>query len=172
MKSKIKDQLIPFLTAEEINSLICDLAQQIDKDYASKELVVISTLKGSLHFTADLVRQIQKQVVIDFVHLRKDRDLGIQILKDVSTPLRGKHVLIVQQIIDKGSSLMFLQRKIETAQPASLKILTLLDKPSRREASLFAHYVGQTIDDRFLVGYGLDWQELGRNYPEIYQLKQ
>ena len=104
MKESLHDELIPFLSEEEINSLICDLAKQIDADYAAKELVVISTLKGALMFTADLVRQIQKNVVLDFVHMKKHPETGIHIVKDISLPIKGKHILIAQEIIDIGRS--------------------------------------------------------------------
>ncbi len=172
MKTKLKDELVVYLTEEEINSLICDLCEKVEEDYADKDLMIISTLKGTVPFVSDFVQQIQKNISIDFIHLKKRPQIGVQILRDISLPMEGKHVLIVQQIVDKGSSLEFLRHRIETANPASIKILTLLDRPSRREASLFPDYVGQTVDDRFLVGYGLDWKELGRNYPHIYQLKQ
>lgn len=172
MKKQIKDSLMPFLTSEEIQILIQKLSQQIEYDYRGKELVLICPLRGSIHFAADLMRAIDLPQVIDFVYVRATEKGGpISIIKDISTDLRGKDVLIVEEIIDTARTLQFLKQRIQSAGPESLRIVTLLDKPARRELPIRADYIGKTIDDRYVVGYGMDLDEIGRNYRDIYHLK-
>lgn len=190
---QLKDDLLPFMSAEEIRKTVRTLAKQISSDYAGREIVLITPLKGSIHFCADLAREIQVPLKIEFVLLQtiQDRSEGldellsgspklpkndfsnasIKIVKDINMNLSGKHVLIVEEIVDHGRSLSFLRDRLLNADPASVKIVTLLDKPSRRELPLRPDYIGKTIDDRFVVGYGLDSEEKGRNYPDLYFLK-
>lgn len=170
--SKLKDDLLPFLPANEIKSLVKTLARQIEVDYENKEIIFICPLRGSIHFTADLMREIQLQQQIDFVDVKAASKGGaIKIIKDISTNIAGKHVVIIEEIIDTGRTLSFLRNRLLASNPASLKIVTLLDKPARRELPIRADYIGKTIDDRYVVGYGMDSEELGRNYPDIYFLK-
>ena len=170
--SKLKNDLLPFLTKDDIKKLIKKLAQQIEADYDGKELILICPLRGSIHFTADLSRELQIPQQIDFVHVQALSKGGtIKIIKDINVNISGKHVLIVEEIIDTGRTLSFLRNRLIASSPASLKIVTLLDKPARRELPIRADYIGKTIDDRYVVGYGMDSEELGRNYPDIYFLK-
>lgn len=170
--SRLKNDLLPFLEKEEIASLVKSLAKQIEKDYAGSDLVLICPLRGSIHFIADLMRQITLAQQVDFVQLQSvSRGGAIKIIKDISVNVTGKHVLIVEEIIDTGRTLSFLRNRLAASSPASLKIVTLLDKPARRELPIRADYVGKTIDDRYVVGYGMDSEELGRNFPDIYSLK-
>jgi hypoxanthine phosphoribosyltransferase len=164
----MKDNMVPFITASEIRDLVAGLARQIERDYSGEELVILCPLKGSVLFVADLVRKIQLPQVVDFVHLTSPKGEGVRILKDVSVDLTRKHVLIVEEIIDAGRTLSFLRSRVLSAGPKSVKIVTLLDKPARRELPIKPDYVGKTIDDRFVIGYGLDSEEAGRNYSDIY----
>lgn len=169
---QIKDEMIPFLTREEIDSLTARLARQIEADYDGRDIVLICPLRGSVHFTADLMRKINLPQQVDFVYVTAvERGGAIKIVKDISVNIAGKHVLIVEEVIDTGRTLSFLRNRLFASAPASLKIVTLLDKPARRELPIRADYIGKTIDDRYVVGYGMDSEELGRNYPEIYHLK-
>ncbi|MBL7669135.1 MAG: hypoxanthine phosphoribosyltransferase [Bdellovibrionaceae bacterium] len=169
---QLKDELVPFLKKNEIDQLVTQLAQEIEKDYRGKEIIFICPLRGSIHFTADLVRKVDLPQQIDFVHVTStERGGAIKIVKDISVNISGKHVLIVEEIIDTGRTLIFLKNRLLASAPASLKIVTLLDKPARRELPIKADYIGRTIEDRYVVGYGMDKEELGRNYPDIYHLK-
>jgi hypoxanthine phosphoribosyltransferase len=170
--SRLKDDLLPFITKDEIHSLVSSLAKQIDFDYAHKEVIFICPLRGSIHFCADLMREVRLPQQVDFVHLQAvEKGGAIKIIKDIAVNIAGKHVVIVEEVIDTGRTLSFLRTRLLASSPASLKIVTLLDKPSRRELPIRPDYVGRTIDDRFVVGYGMDSEELGRNYPDIYFLK-
>lgn len=164
----IKDNMVPFITQEEIDEMVKFIAHDIERDYAGKEIVLICPLKGSCMFVADLCRKIKLPQEIDFVHVTSPKGEGVRILKDISVDITGKHVLIVEEIIDAGRTLSFLRDRLLMGRPASLKIVALLDKPARRELPIKPDYVGRTIDDRFVIGYGMDSEELGRNYKDIY----
>ena len=169
---QIKDDMLPFITQDEIQKMVKNLARQIEADYDSKEVILVCPLRGSIHFTADLAREIELPQQVDFVHLQAvEKGGAIKIIKDISTNIAGKHVLIVEEIIDTGRTLSFLRNRLLASSPASLKIVTLLDKPARRELPIRADYIGRTIDDRYVVGYGMDQEEFGRNYPDIYVMK-
>ncbi|KYG66838.1 hypoxanthine phosphoribosyltransferase [Bdellovibrio bacteriovorus] len=170
--TKLREQTVPFLTADEIAELVSEIAEQIQTDYEGKEVVFICPLRGSIHFTADLMRKLELPQQVDFVHVQAvERGGAIKIVKDISVNIAGKHVLIVEEIIDTGRTLSFLRSRLFASAPASLKIVTLLDKPARRELPIKADYIGRTIDDRYVVGYGMDSEEIGRNYPDIYTMK-
>lgn len=166
---RLKDEMIPFVKEADIQGLISKLAAEIEKAYAGKEVVFICPLKGSILFLADLIRHIKLKQQVDFVHLSDTEKKGaVKINKDISINLHGKHVLIVEEIIDVGRTLSFLRERILSANPASCKIVSLLDKPARRELPIRPDYVGMTIDDRYVVGYGMDSEEVGRNYRDIF----
>lgn len=173
--SQNKEHLIPYLTKEEIDDLVAGLAKEIESDYQGKELIMICVLKGSLPFLADLMRKIKLPQKVDFVSLKtfvNDEGSTItSIVKDITTQITGKHVLIIEEIIDAGRKLSFLKNRLLASAPASLKVVTLLDKPARRVINIKPDYVGKTIEDRYVVGYGLDDGEIGRNYRDIYFLK-
>ena len=166
--AQIKDNMIPFMTAKELDETVQSLARKIEKDYPDQEIVVICPLKGSCLFVADLVRKLRQPVIVDFVHVTSPKGEAVRILKDISVNITGKHVLIAEEIIDAGRTLNFLRARLLAANPKSLKIVALLDKPARRELPIKPDYVGRTINDRFVVGYGMDSEELGRNYKDIY----
>lgn len=170
--SQIKDEMVPFFTADEISEIVTQLARQIEADYYGKEIIFICPLRGSVHLTADLMRKVELPQQVDFVYVTAvERGGAIKIVKDISVNIAGKHVIIVEEIIDTGRTLSFLRNRLFASAPASLKIVTLLDKPARRELSIKADYIGRTIEDRYVVGYGMDAEEKGRNYPDIYHLK-
>lgn len=169
---QVKSEMMSFLSRSEIADMVASLARQIQNDYDGKEIIFICPLRGSIHLTADLMRQIDLPQQVDFVHVTAvERGGAIKIVKDISTNILNKHVIIVEEIIDTGRTLSFLRNRLFASNPASLKIVTLLDKPARRELPIRADYIGKTIDDRYVVGYGMDSEEKGRNYPDIYNLK-
>lgn len=170
--AQIKDEMVQFLTRKEIADLVTKIARQIEADYEGKEIIFVCPLRGSVHFTADLMRKVSLPQQVDFVYVKAvERGGAIKIVKDISVNIAGKHVLILEEIIDTGRTLSFLRNRLFASAPASLKIVTLLDKPARRELPIRADYIGRTIEDRYVVGYGMDQEEFGRNYPEIYHLQ-
>lgn len=167
-----KNDMIPFLSAKDIDDVITRLAKKIQDEYYGKELVMICPLKGSVHLLADLMRKLELKITVDFVYLTSaGKGSVIKISKDISENIVNKHVLVVEEIIDSGRKLSFLKNRLLNANPATLKIACLLDKPARRELPIKPDFVGKTIDDRYVVGYGMDQEELGRNYSSIYHFK-
>ena len=170
--AQIRDEMTSFLSKEELAKLVTKLAQQIENDYEGKELILICPLRGSMHFAADLMRQISLMQQIDFVYVQSTEKGGaIRMSKDISINITDKDVLIVEEVIDTARTLSFLKSRLMASNPASLKIVTLLDKPARRELPIRADYIGKTIEDRYVVGYGMDSEEKGRNYADIYVLR-
>ena len=168
-KSQLKDSMIPFLTEEEIQNLVADIARQIEQDYEGEEIVLICPLKGSFLFLTDLCRNINLTQEIDFIYTSAlSRGKTIHIHKDISIDIKDKHVIIVEEILDAGRTLAFVKDHLISSKPASLKIAALLDKPARRELPIRPDYIGMTIDDRYVVGYGMDSDQIGRNYKNIY----
>lgn len=169
---QIKDEMISFLSKEEIAELVAKVAKKIENDYEGKELILICPLRGSMHFAADLMRKIGLMQQIDFVYVQSTEKGGaIRMTKDISINITGKDVLIVEEVIDTARTLSFLKNRLLASNPSSLKIVTLLDKPARRELPIRADYIGKTIEDRYVVGYGMDSEEKGRNYSDIYVLR-
>ena len=168
--ARLKDNMNPYISREDVEETVLRLAKEIDIDYHGKEVVLIAPLKGSFLFMADLVRHMEHtQPLMDYVYLKSLKSgESVEIRKDIDTNITGKHVLIVEEIIDAGRTLDFLLKRLSANRPATLRVVTLLDKPARREIPLKPDYVGMTIDDRYVVGYGMDSEEKGRNYSEIY----
>lgn len=165
-----------YLNHHEIDVAVRGVAERLNRDYAGKEVVLVCVLKGAFVFCADLVRQLDLKCDVEFVRLssygRALRSTGtVTILKDIGIDIRDKHVLIVEEIIDSGRTLRFLYDRLKSAGPASVEIVTLLDKKAKRVTDVPVRYVGREIDDQFLVGYGLDLEEKCRNMPDIYYLK-
>jgi len=165
------------IDSPEIQARILTLAAAIDADYADKDdLLLICVLKGGYVFLSDLSRALQRPHHLDFMGISSygsgtTSSGAVQIIMDLKQPLNGRHVLIVEDIIDSGHTLSYLRQNLLARQPASLKICTLLNKPSRREVDVTVDYVGFDIPDEFVVGYGLDFDELYRNFPFIAVLK-
>ena len=169
------------LTEEEIATKVRELGAQISADYRGRRLTLVSVLKGSLPFMADLMRAIEIPVRIDLMEVSSYGGTStessglVRILKDLSASIEGEDVLIVEDIIDTGLTLNYLVRYLRGKNPRSLRICTLLDKPARRLVDIPVDYVGFTIPDQFVVGYGLDYGEYYRNLrfvgvlrPEVY----
>ena len=168
--TQLKNNMTPLITKEKVEEAVIRLAKEIEIDYHGKELVLVAPLKGSFIFMADLARHMNhNSVVMDFVYLKSMKSgQAIEIKKDIETNITGKHVLIIEEIIDAGKTLSFLLKRLSANRPATLRVCTLLDKPARREITLKPDYIGLTIDDRYVVGYGMDSEEKGRNYADIY----
>ena len=164
------------LSEEEISGRVEALGKQISEDYQGKNLLMISVLKGSIVFMADLMRSLTVPAAIDFMAVSSygsgTKSSGVvKIVKDIDIDLEGKDVLIVEDILDSGMTLAYLKELLERRNPASIRIVTLLDKPSRRKAGVKPDYCGFEVPDEFLIGYGLDYAEKYRNIPYIGILK-
>lgn len=165
------------LTEQAIRSKVDELAAQISNDYAGKDLVLISILKGAITFTVDLMRRIPFPVTLDFVHassygMGTESMREIRIKKDIETIIAARHVLLVDCVIDTGETMDFLLKRYAAKNPASLKAVVLLDKQSRRTVDVPLAYVGYVIPDRFVVGYGVDCAEQYRNLPYVAAMKR
>ena len=161
------------LSREEIEFIVKDLADRISREYGQREVVLVCILKGAFMFLSDLVRHLHMPLRIDFVRLTSYgtgmKSSGrIEITKDVETPLEGKDVLIIEDIIDSGRTLLFLKERLILANPRSIRVCALLDKKTRREVEIEGDYIGKVIGNAFIVGYGIDFNEAYRNLPEIY----
>lgn len=164
------------LTKEELGGIVRRMGAQISEDYKDKDLVMISVLKGSLIFMADLMRAITVPCAIDFLSVSSygsgTTTTGeVRILKDLDTALENKDVLVVEDILDSGMTLSFLLKNLQARHPNSVRLCTLLDKPERRRVPITPDYVGTQVPDKFIVGYGLDYAEKYRNLPYIGVLK-
>lgn len=174
----LKEDLILYITKQDIDKIVKRLAQEIQEEYQGEEIILVCPLKGSVLFAADLIREINLPLKVDFVQLtsasleKGPNDGTIKIIKDISINIFNKNVLIVEEIIDEGRILSFLKNRLLASHPASIKIVTLLDKPARRLINIQPDFIGKVIEDRFVVGYGLDDNEVGRNYADLYHLKQ
>ncbi len=167
-----KDLAKILFTEADIKERVQSLAEQITADYRGKTPLLVSILKGSFIFMADLVRDLDIGCTIDFMVVSsygtKSKSTGaVKIIKDLDADIEGKDILLVEDILDSGLTLSYIKGIMETKMPASLRICTLLDKPSRRTADITADYIGFTIPDEFIVGYGLDYAEKYRNLREI-----
>ena len=164
------------IAEEEVQKKVARLARRISRDFAGREILLVGILKGAFIFMADLARKMTTPVKVDFVRLASygsgTQSSGrVKITKDLETSLRGKDVLIVDDIIDTGITLKHLFHRLQARRPHSLKTVALLDKHNRRKVNFQADYVGFTIEDHFVVGYGLDRNEEYRNLPGIYAVK-
>lgn len=168
----VKDVLI---SERAIQKKIQELGRKISKDYRGKELVIVAIMRGAMLFLADLVRHISVPAAIDFMFVtsykKASKSSGaIRIIKDLKEDIEDKYVLIVEDIVDTGLTFSYLKKYLKAHNPKSIRICTLLDKPSRRLIKVKPNYVGFTIPDEFVVGYGLDYLELYRNLPYIATL--
>ena len=165
------------LTEEQIQTRIRELGEILTKEYEGKNPVIVGVLKGVVVFYADMVRHIQVPCQMDFMWISSYAGTNstgtMQVKRDVGVDIKGRHVLILEDIFDTGNSLDYTYRHLMSKEPASLNICTLLDKPERRKPgiTLQADYVGFTIPNAFVVGYGLDYNEFYRNLPYIGILK-
>jgi len=164
------------VSEEELQAKVQELGAAIAADYADKNPLIISVLKGATVFVADLIRTMDIHLGIDFIATSSygdsDTSTGVvRILKDLETSVSGRHLVVVEDIVDTGHTLSYLLEMLKNRQPASIKLCVLLDKPERRTVPIEADYVGFTIPDYFVVGYGLDFAEKYRNLPFVGVLK-
>ena len=171
-----KDIAEVLVTAEELQARIRELGRAITEDYRGKDLMLVCILKGATMFLADLMRAIDLPVDVDFMAIssygdRTESSGVVRILMDLATPIEGRNILIVEDIIDSGRTLEYIISNLKTRRPQSLRICTLLDKRARREVDIPLDYVGFEIPSKFVIGYGLDYGEIYRNLPFIGVLK-
>lgn len=171
-----KDIQEVLFSQQQLADRVGELAAQITADYAGKEIMLVSVLRGSFIFVADLCRRIDLPCTVDFMAVSSygggTSSTGqVQITKDLSSDISGKHILVVEDILDSGNTLSYLLKLLEQRKPASIRLCTLLNKPERRVKDVEVHYSGFSIPDAFVVGYGLDFAEGYRNLPYIGILK-
>jgi hypoxanthine phosphoribosyltransferase len=157
---------------ERLNARIAELGDEVSSDYEGRDLLLIGVLKGAVFFMADLMRRLTVPCEIDFMAISSyagatESSGVVRILKDLDINIEGRDVLVVEDIIDSGLTLSYLMRNLEAREPASLEICALLTKPARREIDVTVRYVGFEIPNRFVVGYGLDFEERYRNLPYV-----
>ena len=163
-------------TEQELKDRVAEIAARIDRDYAGTEPMLISVLRGSFIFMADLARAITLPCTVDFMAVSSygsgtTSSGQVKITKDLSESIEGRDIIVVEDILDSGNTLSYLFQLLQARHPASVRLCTLLDKPSRRTKPITADYTGFTVDDLFVVGYGLDYAEKYRNLPYIGILK-
>lgn len=168
----MNEKLTVLFTQEEIKQAINRLASEIKKDYKDKKPLLICILKGSFIFMADLIRQINMPLEVDFVKLssygsNKTTSGKVKMVQGLNTLIKGRDVLVVEDIVDTGLTISALLDYLGKKKPASLKLCTLADKPSRRKVPVTIDYLGFTVPDKFIIGYGIDWDEKFRYLPNI-----
>lgn len=177
MKDNMREGVLRvLLSEEEIHAKVKEMGKKITEDYKNSNLMLVTVLKGAVVFLADIMREIDVPAEIDFMVVSSYgsgvKSSGVvKIVKDLDVPLEGKDILIVEDILDSGLTLSYIKELLASRGPRSIKIATLLDKPSRRKVDLQADYVGFSVPDEFVIGYGLDYDEKYRNLPYIGILK-
>ncbi len=175
MVKDIKKRLL--YSKETIDRRVRELADTLSHDYKGKDVVLICVLKGAFMFMADLTRYLRISYVVDFVRLRSygsqsESSGTVTVTKDIEVPVEGRDVIILEDIVDTGTTLVYLKDMLEKRNPASLKICTLIDKKERRNVEIDADYVGFDLDEGFVVGYGLDYDERFRCLPSVYVIEE
>ena len=159
------------ISEEEVNKRLDELARQIEKDYEGKDILALCVLKGSVFFTVELTKKINKNIEFEFIEISSygsgTTSGVVRITKDIKHSIEGKNVLIIEDILDTGKTLKYLIEHLAAKKPKDIKICTLLDKPERRKVDVEAAYTGFTVQDKFIVGYGLDYDQKYRNLPYI-----
>ncbi len=174
MSSKVGPRVL--IPRAEVAFIVARLAAEISRDYHDKTPLLIGILKGSFVFMADLIRCLDFPLEVDFIRLssygRGTQTSGtVRVVQGLRSKLPGRHVLVVEDIIDTGTTVAFLIEYLKKKRPASLKLCALLDKPSRRRVPVTIDYLGRAVPDKFVVGYGIDVNEKYRNLPDIYYLE-
>jgi hypoxanthine phosphoribosyltransferase len=172
MNASPKDRIRTLISSEQIQQRVKELGAEITRDYDGRSLVLICVLKGSFVFAADLARSIDLPLRIEFLGVRSYGDDTessgvVQITQDLTKPVDGEDILVVEDIVDTGLTLHYLTDLLEARHPASVKVCSLLHKPSRKKMDVGIDYLGFTVEDVFVVGYGLDWAQRYRNLPMI-----
>jgi hypoxanthine phosphoribosyltransferase len=169
-------QLKILISRDEIAEAIDRLASAIKRDYQGKQPLLIGVLKGSFVFMADLIRQLDLPLELDFIRLSsygaaRESSGKVRVVQGVKTPIKGRDVLVIEDIVDTGITTSFLLDYLRKRKPASLKLCALTDKPSRRRVPVSIDYLGLSLPNKFVVGYGLDFDQRFRNLPDIYALE-
>ena len=177
MNTNYPDKLKVLYPRQEIEAVVTRLAAEITREYQARNPLILGVLKGSFVFMSDLVRRLDFPLETDFIQLssygRGTESSGkINISHDLKSPVAGRNVLVVDDIVDTGNSLTFLEDYLKKKKPASVQFCCLLDKPSRRKSPVTVHYRGFTVPDKFVVGYGMDYAEQYRNLPDICVLSE
>ena len=177
MKTESSQNLQVLYTRSEIETAVNRLAEEITRDYQGGKPILVSVLKGSVIFLADLARRLEFPLELEFVQLSSygsgtESSGKIRMAQVLKTPLKDRDVLIVEDIVDSGQSMAFLLEQLRKKKPASIKLCCLLDKPSRRKVAVTVDYRGFIAPDKFIVGYGMDYAEQYRNLPEICVIEQ
>lgn len=170
------DMLKTLITKEELEATVARLGREITRDYQGKTPMMVAVLKGAFIFMADLVRQVDIPCTLDFMCVSSygkgmSTSGQVKIIKDLDTTIEGKDVIIVEDILDSGVTLSYLMDLLRARKPASIRLCTLFDKPARHKVDIHIDYKGMEVPNEFIVGYGLDYAEVYRNYPEIAVLK-
>jgi hypoxanthine phosphoribosyltransferase len=174
MIAQIKPRIL--IPSTEIEACITRLAADIRHDYLGRDLLLISILKGAFVFTADLMRRLDLPLEVHFVQLssyegRMESAGKVQLVLPLHCPVKGRHILVIEDIVDTGITVSFIMEYLAREEPASLKLCALADKPCRRMMPVTIDYLGFTVTDKFMVGYGIDWDEKFRNLPDICALE-
>jgi len=167
-----KEKIGTLISQEELAKRIKELAKEIERDYAGRDLLIVAVLKGSFMFLADLIRELDYHVAVDFMGtssygVSTQSSGEVRITKDLEQSVAGRHILLVEDIVDTGLTLRYLVDTLRARQPASVKVCALLDKPARRRVRIGLDYYGFIIPNAFVVGYGLDYQEKYRGLPYV-----
>ena len=172
----MEDTIKVLIDEQSVQKRIKELAEKINKDYEGKSVHLICILKGSVFFTCELAKYITVPVTMDFMSVSSYGNGSVstgrvKILKDTDEPIEGRDIIVVEDIVDSGNTLSFLLKIMKARKPASIKLITLLDKPDRREVPVHVDYTGFEIPDKFVVGYGLDYAQKYRNLPYIGEVE-
>ena len=168
----MKENITELISEEKIENRIREMAAQIEKDYTGEEVLFICTLRGAAFFACELAKRTKLPINIDFIAVKSygmssESSGNIKLLKDLDEDIADRHVLVIEDIVDTGRTLSYLMENLKKRNPKSLKLCALLDKPARRVKPIEADYVGFTIEDLFVVGYGLDYAQKYRNLPFV-----
>ncbi len=165
------------IDADALRARVAELGEEVSAEYAGRDLLLVGVLKGAVFFMADLMRHLTVPCEVDFMAIssygaQTDSSGVVRILKDLDINIEGRHVLVVEDIIDSGLTLSYLMRNLESREPASLEVCALLTKPARREIDVHVRWIGFEIPNRFVIGYGLDFAERYRNLPYVGVLSE
>lgn len=172
----LQSQLSILITREEIEQSVARLAREIERDYEDKQPLFVGVLQGSFVFMADLIRRLDLPLELDFIRVcsygaGRESSGSVRLMQDVGSPIEGRDVLVIEDIVDTGITISFVLDHLGKGKPASLKLCALTDKPSRRRVPVSIDYLGLTVPDEFIVGYGMDCDERFRNLPHIYIIR-
>lgn len=173
----VSEQFVPYIEEKEIDEITTNLAAKISERFKGEEVIIVGILKGSMVFISDLIKKVRGVTIyIEFVQLqsigRSKESAGTMVIKkDIKTNIQGRNILIAEEIIDTGRALHFLINRLQQAEPRTIEVLTLFDKPYKRITPVKVHYIGKQLDDKFVVGYGMDLENYGRNIKDLFYLR-